>query len=165
MPAEPPDFAAIIEALCRADVRFVIVGGLAMRLQGSSHVTDDVDVAYERSTANYAALVEALGPMHPRLRGAPPDLPFLWDARTLRAGLNFTFDTDCGPVDILGEAAGAGDFAGLWERATPMTLYGHSVRVASLADLIAMKRAANREKDRRHLPELEALERLLDDTP
>jgi len=48
--------------------------------------------------------------LKPRLRGTPPDLPFLWDARTLRAGLNFTLDTDLGPIDLLGEVSGIGQY-------------------------------------------------------
>lgn len=126
-----------------------------MNLHGSTHLTADIDFCYDRSPENLAAVVAALARYHPRLAGAPPDLPFLWDARTLKSGLNFTLDTDIGAVDILGEAAGVDSFDGLWERSVEMGLDGIHVHVASIDDLIAMKKAANRPKDQTHALELE----------
>jgi hypothetical protein len=144
-------------------VRFIVIGGVAMRLQGSAHVTDDIDISYARDPDNLKLLADALAAYHPRLRGVPDDLPFLWDAQTLRQGQNFTLQTDIGDIDILGEVAGADAFEKLWERSTEMDLEGVPVRVASVDDLIAMKRAANRPKDQLHLMELEALRKLLQD--
>jgi hypothetical protein len=37
------------------------------------------------------------------LRGAPPGLPFQWDERTIKAGLNFTLTSTVGDLDLLGE--------------------------------------------------------------
>jgi hypothetical protein len=128
-----------------------------MRCHGSSQLTDDIDLYYARDFANLAALAEALAPLHPRLRGADLDLPFRWDVRTLRAGLNFTLHTDAGAIDLLGEVPGADSFEGVWERSQEVELLGARVRIASLSDLIAMKRAAGRPKDEIHLRELERL--------
>jgi hypothetical protein len=61
--------------------------------------------------ANQDRLATALAPLHARLRGAPPDLPFVLDARTLRSGLNFTLRTDAGDLDLFGELAGVGTYA------------------------------------------------------
>jgi hypothetical protein len=71
--------------------------------------------------------------------------------------------TDLGEVDVMRETPGVDSFEGLWERAVPMDLGGFTVRVASLDDLIAMKRAADRPKDRNHLYELLALKKLLNE--
>lgn len=60
------------------------------------------------------------------------------------------------------DVLGIDTFAGLSERASMMDFGGFSVRVASLDDLIAMKRAAGRPKDQAHLYELLALRRLLE---
>ena len=60
------------------------------------------------------------------------------------------------------EIPGVESFEGLWERAVPMDLGGFIVRVASLDDLIAMKRAANRPKDQAHIRELLALKKLIE---
>src|SRR5262249_55939583 len=72
-----------------AHVRFVIVGGAAAVAHGSARLTQDLDVVYARDPANLARIVEALEPHRPYLRGAPPGLPFIFDARTLANGLNF----------------------------------------------------------------------------
>ena len=132
-----------------------------MRCHGSSHLTDDVDFYYARDAENLAALVAALAPFNPRLRGAPPDLPFRWDTRTLNRSMNLTLVTDAGSIDLLGSVPGAGSFQAIWERSREMELLGVPMRVAALDDLIAMKRAAGRTKDQVHLLELEGLRALL----
>jgi predicted nucleotidyltransferase len=147
----------VLAALKEQNARFVLVGGLAMVAHGSAHVTTDIDVCYARDPETLGAVVEALRPLHPRLRGAPEEIPFLWDPRTLRLGQNFTLVTDAADVDLLGDAAGVSSFEALWENSIQMDLHGMAVRVASLDDLIAMKRAAGRAKDRQHLLELERL--------
>jgi predicted nucleotidyltransferase len=154
-------FRPILEALHNKKVRYLLVGGLAMRCHGSAHLTDDMDLYYARDAANLAALVEALAPLHPRLRGAPEGLPFRWDVRTLRSGMNFTLITDAADLDVLGDIAGADSFEAAWERAVEVELFGVPVRVVSLDDLIAMKRGAGRSKDQLHLLELERLRSLL----
>jgi hypothetical protein len=155
-----PDFYALLGALHAHHVRFVLIGGLAMIAQGSDAITRDVDIYYARDPDNLTALAQALAPLHPRLRGADENLPFRWDARTLRSGLNFTLSTDAGAIDLLGEAAGAEPFEALWNRSSEMELFGVPVRVASVEQLIAMKRAAGRPKDQVHLLELERLRAL-----
>jgi hypothetical protein len=153
----------ICRVLNEANVRYVLIGGVAMRLQGSAHLTDDLDLCYALASPNVEALALAFVPYHPRLRGVPEDLPFLWDARTIKNGRNFTLETSLGQVDMLGEAAGAEDFDGLWERSEIKQLEDIEVRVAAIDDLIAMKRAANRPKDQSHVMELLALKKLLAD--
>ncbi len=74
--------------------------------------------------------------------------------------LNITLVTDAGSLDLLGEAPGAGPFEELWERAVVVEIDGSSVRVASVDDLIAMKTAAGRPKDKDHVLELRALREL-----
>src|SRR5688500_10249583 len=126
--------------------------------QGSAHVTDDVDVCYARDRDNLIALVEALKVHNPRLRTRDGDVSFLWDVKTLSFGLNFTLVTNLGVVDLLGEVAGVGSIDDLLRNAATMEVYGIPMRVASVEDLLAMKRAAGREKDRTHILELEALQ-------
>lgn len=154
---ETSEFRETIAVLSAAGLRFVIVGGIAMRLQGSAHITDDIDFAFARDPDNLEALVKALAPYHPSLRGAPPGLPFFWDIRTLKNMVNLTLETDLGSVDLLGEPAGVASFHSLWEDATVLSLDGSAVRVASIPALIAMKRAAGRPKDLLHLMELEQM--------
>jgi len=69
------------------------------------------------------------------------------DARALRAGDRFTFSTSAGALDILGTPSGTNGFADLNSNATDEEIDGLTLRVASLEDLIRMKRAAGRPKD------------------
>jgi len=154
------DFQRIIAALGASGLRFVIIGGIAMRLQGASHNTDDIDFAFARDPQNLEALVRALAPFHPRLRGAPAGLPFFWDLRTLQTSIKMMLETDAGEVDLVGEPDGVASFEDLWESATTMDRQGVQVRVASVDALITMKRAASRPKDYGHLLELERLRKV-----
>lgn len=152
--SEPQD---ILEALGRASVDFVVVGGIAAVLHGSARVTLDVDIAFSRERENCQRLAAALAPFSPKLRGAPPDLPFTLDAQTLRAGSNFTLETTLGDLDLLGEITGFSSYQEIKSFAEEKEVYGLKIRVLSLEGLIRAKRAAGRPKDLDHLPELEAL--------
>ena len=116
MPEKPPDFASVLAALNEAQVRFVLIGGLAMMSHGSAHITQDIDIFYDREPRNSSMLVQALKGHAPRLRGAPEGLPFFWDERTLKDTSNLTLETDLGAVDLLGHVSGADSFEGVWER-------------------------------------------------
>ncbi len=156
------DASPILHQLAAHQVEFVVIGGLAMRIHGSAHITDDLDVCYRRTPANLQAIATAFSPLHPYLRGAPAGLPFRFDARTIHAGLNFTLTTDHGNVDLLGEVSGVGDYDQALSRSIEADMFGLKVRVLSLDGLIAAKKAAGRNKDRLHLLELEALKKLSD---
>lgn len=138
----------LLQTLDRHGVDFVVVGGVAGLAYGSAYPTYDFDIAYSRDAANLGRLVAALADIGVSLRGAPPDLPFQLDAQTLVNGANFTFDTEFGSFDILGDVAGIKSYESLRRKSKFKRIAGVDVRVASLDDLISMKRAANRVKDR-----------------
>jgi hypothetical protein len=141
------DPAPILHALEEHGVDFVVVGGLAGMAHGSRYPTNDTDVAYERGRENLERLATALRELSATLRGALPDVPFILDASSLANGANLTFDTTLGPLDILGDPAGAPRYETLRSDAVDTTLFGVRVRVASLDHLIAMKEAAGRPQD------------------
>ena len=146
-----------LESFAHHEVEFVIVGGVAMNLHGSAHVTFDLDICYARGRVNLRRIVGALSSYHPRLRELPADLPFVWDERTLLSGANFTLTTDLGDIDLLGEVAGVGSYQDALAASATVSLYGIECRVLTLDALITSKRAAGRTKDLLALPELEAL--------
>ena len=135
------------------------MAGIAL---GSAYPSYDVDIAYARDRSNLERLVTALEEIGVRLRGPSEDLPFQLDVRTLENGANFTFETSRGDLDVLADIAGVKSYEDLRARATEQQLFGLPIRVSSIDDLIAMKRAANRTKDRLMLEEYVALADELD---
>lgn len=144
----------LIGVLSAADVRFIVIGGVALVLRGSTRMTVDLDVCYARDRDNLTKLAAALAPFHPRLRGAPPELPFQWDAPSLASGLNFTLTTDLGDLDIFGEVPGLGGFDAVASGSSSMHVAGLDVRVLDVEGLEKAKRAAGRAKDLLDLAEL-----------
>ncbi|MCE2514169.1 MAG: hypothetical protein J4F37_04010 [Acidobacteria bacterium] len=151
------DFASLLRTLADQDVAYILVGGAAATVHGSARLTLDVDVVYQRTPDNLARLVNALAAHAPRLRGAPPDLPFRWDAETLARGLNFTLATTLGPIDLLGEIAGGGTYERLLPDSEEVTAFGVTCRCVTLERLIHLKRSAGRVKDLEAIAELETL--------
>lgn len=138
----------LLQTLDRHGVEFIVIGGVAGLAHGSSYPTYDLDIVYARDATNLERLAAALAEIGVTLRGAPADLPFTPDARTLENGANFAFDTGWGSFDILADAAGMRAYEAMRADARLDTIEGVMVRIVSLDDLIAMKRAANRPKDK-----------------
>lgn len=146
-----------LEFLGRHAIECVIVGGVAGTLHGSAIPTTDLDVCYSRTATNLQKLATALKSVNARLRNAPSNLPFLLDAETFRKGLNFTFVTDIGDLDLLGEVRGIGYYDKAVEGASSFELLGYTFKVIALDKLILAKRTAGRAKDMVAVAELEAL--------
>ena len=156
------DMPGILRLLDAGQVEFVVVGGLAMISQGSAYITKDIDLCYARSNKNIVALAACCASIHPYLRGAPPGLPFTFDAATIQAGLNFTLTTDLGDIDFLGEVSGIGTYEKVLAMSEEKEIYDQKIRVLTLEGLIAAKKAAGRTKDKLHLLELEELKKMRD---
>jgi hypothetical protein len=151
----------IVRTLNEHDVRYVIIGGLAAVLWGSDHHTNDIDVCYERSPDNLRALVTALRAMDAHLRGLPDGVPEIIDERAFRLGDSMTFTTKYGWFDCLGAPAGTTGYKQLLTNATAMDIRpGLAVQVASLDDVIEMKRTAGRPKDMWLVEQLKRLKQL-----
>jgi hypothetical protein len=153
LPPKPPDLRKLLEPMVRNGVDFIVVGGMAGIANGSSYPSYDLDLAYSRRTENVARLVNALREIGVRLRGAPPELEFPLDERMIENGASFTFITPYGDLDILGDIDGIKSYESLAKDAFEDVVGGLPVRIASLDKLIAMKRSANRPKDRNMLEE------------
>ena len=151
------NFRELLRVLTAAQVEFIVVGGAAGTALGSPRLTLDLDIVYRRTPENLARVAGALKPYQPYPRGAPPSLPFQWDARTLQFGVNFTLRTDLGLLDLLGEIAGGGTFEQLRGHCLWVELYGTRCLCLDLETLIRTKRAAGRPKDFEALAELEII--------
>jgi|SRR5215475_825140 len=146
-----------IRLVSEFEIDCVLVRGVAATIHGSAIPTQDLDICYSREKSNLTKVVAALRSVNATLRGAPRELPFILDEETLRRGLNFTFDTDVGKLDLLGEVRGVGLYKDCLADADEAEIFGHRYRILSLAKLIEAKRAAGRPKDLIALPELEAI--------
>jgi hypothetical protein len=154
---------SVIRLLGRHRVRYILIGGLAAITHGAPLITQDIDACYARDDLNLRRLAAALVEVHAELRGADPGLPMRLDAKALRAGDAFTFTTDIGWLDLLGTPAGTRGYEDLARTADAFDLFGSRVLVASVDDLIRMKRAVGRPKDLLALEELGALREELSD--
>jgi hypothetical protein len=112
-------------------IQCVLVGGVAATVHGSSIPTQDLDICYSRDSTNVTKVVQALRSVNAILRGAPKNIPFILDEETLQRGLNFTFDTDVGKLDLLGEVRGVGVYVDCVENADEAELFGYSQRALS----------------------------------
>jgi predicted nucleotidyltransferase len=154
------DAGEMVRHLTAHQVEFVVVGGQAMRAQGSAYVTEDLDLCYRRTAQNMAALAGALAPLHPSPRTAQAGQPVVVDLTAIQAALSLALTTDLGDIDLLGEVSGLGTYDRVTAQSDELTVFGSKVRVLSLDGLIAAKRAAGRRKDYLHLLELEELKKL-----
>ena len=158
MPLPSKIIEAPLRLLGEYRVNCVIVGGIAAAIHGSLLLTNDLDVCYSRDPENLERVAEALQSVHARLRNVPDGVPFILDSQTLRRGLNFTFTTDIGDLDLLGEVLGIGDYQEVIAGSLVVELFGYPFAVIDIGKLIIAKRAAGRPKDLIALPELEAIQ-------
>jgi hypothetical protein len=158
-------YDAVFTALHDADVRYVVVGGVAVVLQGHARTTVDLDLVVGLSTENLTDAVTALTGLglEPRLpvrasEFIDPDVRGRWIAeRNLQV---FSFYDPGNPlveVDVF--ATEPIPVETLLADATTVEIGGVSVPVASRRQLIAMKRQAGRPQDLADIAALEEIER------
>jgi hypothetical protein len=133
----------------------VVIGGVAVVVQASPRFTRDLDISYATDTANLERLGSLLVALDARLRGVNDDVPFTPDARTLRHTEVLTLTTRDGDLDLIVEPPGSPGYPALRRHADIVHIDGNSVRIASLEDLIAMKRAVGRPQDEIDVESLE----------
>ena len=148
------DSEAILKVLLDHGVDFVVIGASAAILQGVPiAATFDLDVAAAATKPNLKRLEAALSELDARLRVPDPEdsVAAKLDARMLADLSVVTMMTRFGPFDLLFAPSGAPPYDELRKRAAEVAPFGMILRVASIEDLISMKRAAGREKDTAHL--------------
>jgi hypothetical protein len=159
------DFDLVFAALQHAGVRYLVVGGVAVVLHGHPRFTADIDLVVALTPGNALAAVRALAGLGYRPR-APVDGALFADAAARRRWIDeegltvFTLwspDHPATEIDLFVQEPFPFDVA--WARATVADLGVAKVPVASIEDLIALKRAAGRPKDLEDVRVLEALAR------
>ncbi len=147
----------LLARLISHNVEFVIVGGVAGVLHGSSIVTQDVDVCAPLTGNNLARILSALRDLSPRFRMTPERRPLPENAAGLAGFRNLHLLTDWGQIDLLSEITGVGDYEEVARHAICVSIGGTECRVLDLDTLIRAKRALNLPKDRQAILELEAI--------
>jgi hypothetical protein len=151
------DPVALLRALDDNDVDFVVIGGVAARLQGAPILTQDIDFTPAIDDENLERLARALRSINARLRSPrdPDGVDFPVEARFLAANRSWTLVSDVGDVDIVFEPAGTHGYDDVVTDADRLTVAEDPplrVLVASLPTVIRSKEAAGRDKDRAALP-------------
>jgi len=149
------DLRALLQALVDREIRFVVIGGVAVGAHGFVRATADLDLVPDPDPKNLDRLVEILGSLNATLPTAG-DRSFDAgaDARLIRKGGNVTANTDFGGLDIVQLARGVPGYSQLNADAVESDLLGIPVRVCSLARLRQMKEAQGRAQDQADLENL-----------
>ncbi len=150
----------LVGALTTANVAYCVVGGVAVNLHGVPRMTYDIDIMVATDQANLAACHQLLTELGLQIRlpialvdAADRTLAVQWEQeRNLIAITYWDPSNPLREVDIL--IAPSLDPDGVVARSVRV---GAGVRVAAVADLIALKRRANRTQDLADIAHLERL--------
>ena len=104
------DLLQILKLLSEAKVDFVLIGGIAARLHGSTMLTEDVDVAIAINEENLLRASRALEGYHAKFRHKEPPVWFDETMACQGGWKNLYLETDLGVLDCLGEVKGVGNY-------------------------------------------------------
>jgi hypothetical protein len=155
------DLSAIIEGLMKAEVKFILVGGLAAVIQGAPVTTMDVDIVHNRSSENISKLVDFLKSIDATYRRpdnkiiAPKEEDFSVMGHAL-------FTTRIGPLDVLAFIEEKKTYEDLLKNTIEIPFRGHAIQVLDIKMLIELKRKSKDPKDKQRLPVLEETLRQLE---
>jgi predicted nucleotidyltransferase len=143
--------------LTEAEVRFVVVGGLALGAWGVVRGTKDVDVVVAPDTENLKRLAVVAEEIHGHVHAGEAFLSSqISIAGQVASGEQVAIETDLGRLDIVQGLDGIPPYDELHARSTKTEILGVEVAVCSIEDLKAMKRAAGRTRDLADLEDLDA---------
>jgi hypothetical protein len=152
-----PNLEGLTTRLVRADLEFVICGGLAALLHGASMFTRDIDIACRMDRGNVRKIFNAVADLKPVHRMTPARIPFTEEQAAQSDFENIHLSTDLGQLDCLGEVKGIGGYDECLTDSQPVDIGGTAVRILSLGATIAAKRAVGRPRDLQTAAELETI--------
>lgn len=156
MSTGPLRLRELLTRLVEADVRFVLVGGLAVNAWGYLRATRDVDIVPEPEAGNLARLTDLLLSLEGRVEAPGETLAAGTISTFLRAGDRTLVTTALGQLDILQGLPQIPRYSELERDSRKADIEGLSVQICSLEALLEMKRASDRPRDRDDLEALEA---------
>lgn len=146
----PLDPERLITTLAHHEVRYVMIGAMAARLQGFPRVTADADITPARDAANLRRLAAALRELDARVYtdSVPEGLSFDCSPSMLARADLWNLVTSAGRLDVAFAPSGTDGYGDLMDDAVSFDVFGVRLHVASLADIIRSKEAADRPQDR-----------------
>ena len=137
----------LLELLYDAQIEFVIIGGVAVVIHGSTLVTKDLDVCLRFDERNLKKLAEVLGPLHARHRLTAQKLPLEITDKNWDMFKNIYVETDFGILDCLGDVPGVGGYDEAIKNSVLTELPFGKCPVLSVEALIKAKESAGRPRD------------------
>lgn len=136
--------------LAEHDVRYVLIGALAARLQGFPRVTADADITPAKDADNLERLANALRDLDAKVftESVPGGLVFDISAQALARAEMWNLVTSAGRLDLAFAPSGTEGYDDLIRNALDYEVFGISLHAASLEDIIRSKKASDRPQDR-----------------
>ena len=153
-------FYNLLQRLVGENVDFILVGGFAGVVYGSSYVTQDIDICCDFSVDNLFRLYKAIADLQPVHRMTPRKIKFRLTKVNAGQFKNLYLDTDMGQLDCLSFIEGVGDYQKVKQASDIIKFENIKLRVLNLDNLIKAKQAMNRPKDRQIAIELETIKKL-----
>ncbi len=151
------DFKILLSKLAENGFDFVLIGGFAASVYGSTYVTHDLDVCAVLTPANIEKLRKILVDLHPQHRMMIPKKSFIEIPENLEGINNLYLSTNVGVLDLISNVVGVGDFSMVSKSAIEISIQGHKCKIISLDDLIKCKKTLKRPKDLLVADELEVI--------
>ncbi len=152
-----PSFDDLLGHLADAEVRSIVVGGLALGAWGVIRGTKDCDIVPDPEPGNLERLAAAVVEVGGRVLLAESVLGSEQSiAALLKKGERALISTDLGDLDVVQGLDGVPAYEQLRQGAIRVEIAGHEVAICALDDLRAMKRAAGRPRDLVDLDDLDA---------
>lgn len=154
------DLGAILEGLVKADIEFILVGGLAAVVQGAPVTTMDVDIVHRRTSDNISKIFQFLRSVDAIYRR--PDDKIIFPKEEDLSG-HALFSTRFGPLDVLAFIEEGKNYEDILKNTVEISFRGYTIRVLDIRTIVELKKKSNDPKDRQRISVLEETIRQLDE--
>jgi len=153
-----PDLRALLAAFAEDDVKYVVIGGIALVLHGGIRTTEDLDIVPDPDPANLDRLCQVLEGIEATLLLNPARRFRAREAHALKQGRNVSLTTRYGDLDVVRRLSGVPTYATLAADAERYDLGGFTLLAASPQQMIAMKQVRGSAQDQADIETLRLLQ-------
>lgn len=146
-------YQIIFKELSAAEIKYIVVGGVAMNLLGYPRFTGDIDILLALDSENLQKTSDLMKMMGyerrvpvalEELGDEKKALTFLQEKNLIAYSFAHSTEPQLGIDVIVGESLHFQEYA---DRSSVLRVWGIDIPVVSIDDLIGMKRSSNRKKD------------------